>query len=149
MAFLLCMVMVVTFWGVLDRFVFKLGSIWVEELARYTSVWAAFVGAGLGVKTGAHIGVEAFVVILPERYQKWLSLIANLVGLVFCVGVVCICFDFLPKLYMSKQLSPAIRIPVWWAYASVPAGCVLMAFHYIIKIILPFYNRMENFGVSK
>ena len=66
-AVLLFIMTIAIFVAVVERFVIQLGLTWVEEFARYLSVWAAFVGAGLAVKKGAHIGIEAFVQILPKR----------------------------------------------------------------------------------
>ena len=142
----LSLVIGITFWGVLDRFVFKLGSIWVEELARYSSVWAAFIGAGLGVKTGSHIGIEAFVTAIPEKWQKIFVFIVNLLCFIFCVSITVIGYNFLLKLAHTHQLAPATRIPVWWAYAAVPGGCSLMSLHYGVNILRTVLYRFKLAG---
>jgi len=144
LSILLALVISITFWGVLDRFVFKFGTIWGEELARYTSIWAAFIGSGLGAKTGAHIGIEALVSVMPPKTKKILEIIANTVCLCFCIIAICISYKYIGKLMATNQLSSAMRIPVWWAYLAVPSGCVLMFIHYSVKVmelIVPEKNK--------
>ena len=136
LALLLFVMMCAIFWAVLDRFIFKSGQVWLEEFSRYVSVWAAFIGAGLGVKKGAHIGIEAFVQILPPRIKKLADLFVSLVGALFAGSVVVISFSLLEKLMMMKQLSPALRIPVYWAYLAVPVGCALMLIHYVFATVV-------------
>ena len=42
---------------------------WSEELARYTMVWMAYLGASLGIKRNAHLGVAVVVNALPDRLK--------------------------------------------------------------------------------
>ena len=132
---LLFVMMMVIFLAVLERFLFKMGITWIEEFARYVSVWAAFIGSSLAVKKGAHIGIEAFVQILPKKIRQVEELLVDLAGLAFSVVVVYIGIELIQKLLRTNQLSPAMRIPIAWAYIAVPVGCGLMGVHYLIKFI--------------
>ena len=120
---LLLMIMTgITFWGVISRFILNDASPWAEEAARYLSIWAAFIGASLGVKKGAHIGVEAFVMVLPVKIKQYIEVLINFICLCFCCAVTYIGYDYLFKLVSTGQLSPAMRIPIVWAYYAVPIG---------------------------
>ena len=134
-AILLFLMTIAIFLAVIERFVIAMGLTWVEELARYLSVWAAFIGAGLAVKKNAHIGIEAFVSILPSKGQKLDALIVDVIGFIFSLVVGCVGAGFIVKLHMQGTTSPALGIPITWAYASVPFGCALMAIHYFIKFV--------------
>jgi len=127
-AFLLIAIMVITFWAVVTRFIFNNASTWAEEAARYLTIWSVFIGASLGVKKGAHIGVEAFVMILPKKLKQYIDIITNIVCIGFCVAIAYVGYDYLLKLNATGQLSPAMRIPMIIAYAAVPLGCFL--WHY-------------------
>lgn len=142
-ALLLFIMTAVIFWGVVERFILKLGQTWIEEFARYVSVWAALVGAGLGVKMGAHIGVEAFVLALPRKTRARILTLVSAIGFAFCTIVAVVGFQFLPKLLASNQMSPALRIPVAWAYAAIPFGCTLMAIHYSVQVLLSLFGRED------
>ncbi|QNB46610.1 TRAP transporter small permease subunit [Thermanaerosceptrum fracticalcis] len=134
-AILLIIMTAITFWGVIARFVLRDSSSWAEEAARYLSIWAAFIGASLGVKKGAHIGVEAFVMILPKKVQQYISIITTVFCIIFCCAVSYIGYDYTLKLLKTGQLSPAMRMPIVWAYAAVPVGCLLMTIRYFMLLI--------------
>jgi C4-dicarboxylate transporter DctQ subunit len=125
----------VTFWGVINRFFLKNSLSWSEELSRYLSIWATFLGASLGVKKGAHIGVEALVMILPFKIKKNVDIFTDILSFIFCIGIVITGYNYGIKLMATNQLSPAMRIPIYYAYSAIPFGMLLMAIRYIIAIV--------------
>ena len=148
-ALLLFVMTFAIFMSVVERFLMQLGLTWVEEFARYLSVWAAFIGSGLAAKKGAHIGIEAFVQILPIKLRRIEEIAVHIVGFLFSVAVFWIGISFLFKLNEGGQLSPALGIPITWAYAAVPVGFALMGIHYFIKIIVGLSDLLPNTDVSK
>lgn len=134
-AVLLFVMMGIAFYGVIARFVLHNSLSWGDESSRYLSIWAVFLGASLGVKKGAHIGVEAFVMMAPEKAQKYIMILTTLIGITFCCAVTFIGFDYTLKLLKTGQLSPGMHIPIAWAYAAVPVGCLLMTLRYIMLLI--------------
>ncbi|WP_157958261.1 TRAP transporter small permease [Salinicola sp. CR57] len=130
---LLVAMLAVVFLGVLNRFLIQLPLPWTEELARYFMIWATFVGAGLGVKRATHISIDALVIILPAGAQRAVALLANLVSFFFCAWLFHIGMDFVGRMMSAGQLSPAMRIPIYIAYAAVPCGFFLMTLRYFLK----------------
>lgn len=149
LALLLFIMTFAIFIAVVDRFLIQLGLTWVEEFSRYVSVWAAFIGSGLAVKKGAHIGIEAFVQALPSKIRKIEDLIVDVIGFLFSVAVVWVGIGFLSKLSAIGQSSPAIGIPITWAYAAVPVGFALMGIHYFIKMAVSISELSLKTDVSK
>ncbi len=145
---LLFLMTVVTFWGVINRFFLKESLPWSEELARYLSIWAALIGASLGVKKGVHIGVEAFVTVLPARIQEYVSVVTIFLSLVFCTAMAYIGYDFSLKLMETEQLSAAMRIPIVIAYAAIPAGTFLMAVRYAMLLVETVLKVRQNVSGS-
>ncbi len=70
---LLGIMAVVVFIQVIFRFVVKASLPWSEETSRYLLVWITFLGASAGVKTGAHVGVEAVTLMLPYKLRNPVS----------------------------------------------------------------------------
>lgn len=137
---LLFVMTVVVFWQVICRFVLKASLPWSEELSRYILVWASFLGASIGVKRGAHIGVEAFTMILPAKLKKLVQYLAIVLSVLFCLIVFKESLSIIQKQIINNQVSPAMRIPIWWAYAAIPTGMLLMAIRFVqimIKISRP------------
>src|SRR3546814_13342998 len=66
----------ITFSQVVARYVFNSGAVWALELTTYLFAWLVLIGASYGVKIGAQLGVDAFVKMFPERYHRYLFLLA-------------------------------------------------------------------------
>ena len=131
----LSLMTIIVFAQVVCRFVLKSSLPWSEELARYLLVWTTFIGASMGVKMGAHIGVEAFVLMLPQRFRKIVSIITYvLCG--FFTAVVCVFSIQIIMTQMSTgQVSPAMKVPMWVVYSAIPIGTALMTFRYLQVLV--------------
>ncbi|MDR7869693.1 MAG: TRAP transporter small permease [Tissierellaceae bacterium] len=125
---------------VFSRTVLNVSPSWTEEVARYMLVWITFIGASLGVKRGAHMGVEAFTMILPKKVQK----IVQAVTLLICAGftaVTCVNSISILQLQMATgQVSAAIQLPMWIPYSGVTIGMLLMT----IRFLETFVNTVKN-----
>ena len=122
-------------WGVVERYILKAGSGWPDELARYICTWAMLIGAGLCVARGAHVGVEAFVQVLPGRLQRRVEYLSYVLCCVFTIGLSYVGFQYFGRLLSSKQLTPTIEFPIAYAYLAIPIGGVLMTTHYLFKLL--------------
>lgn len=132
------------FWGVVNRFILQHSLKWCEELARYIGIWAVLISASLGVKRGIHVGVEAFVMVLPKKVQKYVSLLTTLLSLMFSIAVTYVGFEYALRLVETNQLSPAMRMPIVWAYLSVPIGCLLMSCRYVLIFLTDLLGILSS-----
>jgi TRAP-type transport system small permease protein len=53
---------------------------WADELARLCFVWSIFLAIPLGLKGGAHIGIEMVAARLPARLKRAVACVVALVG---------------------------------------------------------------------
>lgn len=104
-AVMLAVMSVVVFLQVIFRFVIKASLPWSEELSRYLLVYITYFGCAYGIKTGAHLGVEAFVLILPKTVQKAINVLVQIGGLVVCVLILKFGADIVFSQMQSGQLS--------------------------------------------
>lgn len=121
---------------VLTRFIFDMPLRWTEELSIYILAWVSFLGASVGIKRWAHIGVEAFVVLLPQRMQRYAKLLSLALCMVFFFIMFFFGLEIVQKQFTTGQVSPAMRIPMYVAYLSVPIGGGFM----LIRSIQLFYK---------
>lgn len=128
---LLGAMIVVVFLQVFFRFIIKGSLPWSEELARYLMVWTVFIGASIGAKEGAHIGVEALVSIFPAKVKYFATLLTGFFCVFFCGIIAVVSYKVVLFLNSSGQLSPAMRLPIYWAYLSIPIGSILMGLRFI------------------
>lgn len=120
---------------VISRFVFHSSLSWSEEIARYILVWATFIGGSLGVKKGAHIGVEAFTLVLPAKGKKIVTYVASACCIVFCLIIFKEGLAIILKQITNHQVSPAMQLPMWIPYAALPVGSILMAVRFIQSLM--------------
>jgi len=70
MAVLLAAMVVLVFGNVVLRYVFNSGIAVSEELSRWLFVWMVFLGAIVGLREHAHLGVDSFVKLLSPMGRK-------------------------------------------------------------------------------
>ena len=83
-----------------------------------------FLGSGLGVRYGIHLGVDFIVAAFPTPVRRTFYLVAFL-GMIAFEAVL---IWFGTKLAISNyaQQSASLRMPMAYAYAAIPVGGVIM-----------------------
>ncbi|MCE7027142.1 TRAP transporter small permease [Jiella avicenniae] len=107
------------------RYVFNSSIFWAEELVRYTIVWTAFIGAGMGLRNGKHISVDLLQTFLPERPARLVALAGVVIGCLFSVLLFWYGLALVRHALAMGQLSSAMRIPMGWVYLILPIAGVL------------------------
>ncbi len=134
----------VVFLQVVMRYVFQNSLTWSEELARYIFLWQCWIGASYAVKKGSHIRVE----ILPNKFagkkKVIFEVIITLIWFSFTIFLAYTGTWITTHVFNSGQLSPAMRIPMGYAYASVPVGCFLMIVHLIEDLADLFHKYKQG-----
>jgi TRAP-type C4-dicarboxylate transport system permease small subunit len=133
---------------VIFRYVFNHPLSWSEELSRYLFIWIFLLGASFAVHRRSHFGMDSFFKMLPDKGRHFLIFIIDLfmgvvILLILVQGIVLV-------RNAAAQLSPAMRISMSWAYASLPAGAALMAIHLFtifLKDALNYY-RLKAVGLN-
>ncbi len=124
------------FVNVVLRYVFMKPIYWAEELVRYLMVWLIFIGASQVTSWGGHVGVDILPRFLSKRGNLILAFAVNVVCIAFCIVLAYYSFGQMLRVKNAQQVSPALEIPMWLAYAAIPAGSVLMLIRYIQQIFL-------------
>ena len=104
-------------------------------MARYLFLWQVWVGASYATKKSRHLRVEILRDALPPLGQKILEMLATLIWLAFAIFVVYISYGITSKVMDSNQITPALHLPMYIPYASVPVGMALMVFRSASKIV--------------
>ncbi|KUO51508.1 MAG: hypothetical protein APF76_17750 [Desulfitibacter sp. BRH_c19] len=129
---------IVIFLQVFFRFVIKASLPWSEELARYIMAYAVFIGAAIAAKEGAHIGINVIVGALPKPFDKYMRGIAMFISFIFAALLLYLSIIIVMFLMKTGQKSPAMLIPIWIAYLSVPLGAILMSIRFLQSTYLNF-----------
>lgn len=123
----LLVMIIVVFFQVFFRYVIHYSLPWSEELARYLMTWTVFVGASIGAKEGVHIGVAAFVNLLPRGLKKANIILSGLCSTAFGLITSYVGYLAVARIARMGQFSPAMELPMWIAYLPICIGSFLMA----------------------
>lgn len=80
-AILLGLMTIITFANVVARYAFNSNILWALELTVFLFGWLVLLGASYAVKKNVHLGVDAIIVLLPQRVRRTLGLIS----VTFCI----------------------------------------------------------------
>jgi len=138
--FLLVIVLGAVSTQVIARYVFQAPLFWGDELARYSYVWLAFVGAAFIAGRRAHVTVGVLDNLLSDRALRILESFAQLVVAFTCLALVVYSYEGLLK--TARPKSSALRVPMIWLYGGVWVSFALMAFHSFVNFILVATGRV-------
>jgi len=135
----LAVMVIVIFMQVVMRYVFNNSLSWSEEFARYLFVWFSWIGVSAGLKDGEHLRVEILSTALVRRgfvkSNEMVNIIVSLVWLATTAIVTYYGFEVVMSQMELHVLTPAMRLPVWFGYLSIPACSGVVGIRLIIKII--------------
>ena len=95
---------IVVFVATVARYLDLFPMFWGEELARYIMVYLAYTGAGMAMKTGAHISVKFLVDRIKNRRVRFFFDILSLgLLLFFACSIVVMMFAIIQRLIAMKQ----------------------------------------------
>lgn len=141
------MMVICVFSQVLFRYVFNISAPWTEELARFTFIWATFLGAGIAFAEGGHLGVQVVVNrFKTPRGNAFIRLVADffcfwLLGVYVVEGT-----DLSLRLIEMGQTSPAIpSLLIGFVYLAIPLGSFLM----IVNILPKSLSRLQALVTGK
>lgn len=72
-------------WQVVGRYVFNDTPTWAEGLALLLVLYITSLAVAVGVRDAGHIGLESFLVLLPERIRVKLEVLIHVLVAVFGV----------------------------------------------------------------
>lgn len=124
---------VVLFVNVMMRYFFHAASSWVEEALRYACIWVTFIGGSQCVKKGTHVGVDLVVQLMPAKIQKYFVALGQFIAAIFTGMCVYAGYNATMLVVEMNQKSPAMLMPMWIVYISIPLGCLLMCIRFIIS----------------
>lgn len=125
LAAMACMV----FANVALRFTTDASILWVEEVSRYLMIWLTFLGGGLVLRYGGHVGIDTLQESLPRHATAIRGAIVLLL-LGFFAFMVAIGIRYAALTW--EQTTPILGVPVGAVYLSIPIGFSLLTAHLLL-----------------
>lgn len=116
------------FTAVITRFLLSFSFTWIEEVARYSMLWVAFMGGILAVSKNRHIGVDVIFSVLPKKYHRVYSGIVFFVSGVFMLYFSLSVYGLIQTVKAGGQVSVSMTwFPMYLIYVSALVGTFLMS----------------------
>ncbi|WP_293724075.1 TRAP transporter small permease [Stappia sp.] len=141
-AFMLIVMVGCTVLQVVARFVFSTGLSWTDEVAMFSFIWAALMGAALVINTGGAHRIDAFVRLLPLPPRR---VVLALVYVTILAALVLLAVYGVKLLFVVHfQKSSILRVPMSWIYAALPLSATLM----LVSTLLDWRSHL-GFGAPE
>lgn len=136
----------ILFTNVVLRNFFESGLVWGNELSSYLNILAVYIAISAGLKYGSHVGVSVVVdYVVPKKLRKAVSVLTQLIVLVFCILVAYLAVRMTAAQYASGQTSPVLSFPLWIIYGIVIVGMSMSCIRIIMEIF-KIINRKDDGG---
>jgi TRAP-type C4-dicarboxylate transport system permease small subunit len=111
------------------RFLTDHSILWVEEASRYLMIWLTFLGAGLVLRYGGHVGIDTLQGALPLQ-APWIR--AAIFALLLAFFATMLWLGARYTLLTWGQTTPVLEIPIGAVYLAMPIGFALMIVHLLL-----------------
>ncbi len=124
------------------RYGMNLSIDWADELSRLAFVWSMFLAIPLGVRQGAHIGINVLVERFPPAVQRQLQRAAATVSAVMLLLVAWAALGV--ALEQWDELMATLDWSVGWFIVPVGVGALLSALHLLHAAIWGAYQPADE-----
>ncbi|GLQ17182.1 TRAP transporter small permease [Maritalea porphyrae] len=162
LAILLALITIISFVQVVMRYGFNASFGGALELTRIIFAWLILFGMSYGVKMGTHLGVDAFIRMLPKKGLRYAAIFGAAATLLYAVMLISVdwmkifgvsskggAVVYWSKMYqlqlgledlkypswISEPLGLDERVKRWMAYLILPVGLGLLGFRSLQAMI--------------
>lgn len=135
---------IVLFINIFLRYAFSAGFHWAEEFVRYAIMWMVFIGSSACVRRNEHLSVNALTGRFTGTMKTVAHVFANLVALAFAFFLLYYGMELTLKIAQTGQSTPALEMPKYFIYMSIPVAGLLMSVRYLQRIYLIIKGTEEN-----
>lgn len=136
----LLVVLVLDVWlGVLARYVIPLPLTFTEELARYLMIWMALLAVSSGIAHREHIGVEFVFTRLPGGVRRWLAVAFDLIAFAFFFALFWYGLSFAHKGF--SRMTMIYSIPKGYPFSGVPLAALMACIQLFLIGIYDFFSE--------
>ena len=134
---MLAILIILTFLGVIYRYVLAAPFTWLEEVQTSCLVWIVFAAAGPAFRYGNHVAIEMFVDLMPKSMQKVMTVLISAVVVIVLAYLFKETLGFIAIFARSGRATSMLKIPFSLIY-----GIALVS--YVDLLISYFYSLYAN-----
>ena len=123
---------------VIFRYVLNHSIYWSEEVGRYLLIWITFLGASVGFRRKAHVGIDFLYQKVSEPIKRYFKVVIEI--FILLLSFIMFFYGIKLSIFVRMQLSPALFLPMSIPYSSVAVGGFLIFFHSLKFFIDDLYE---------
>lgn len=123
------------FFQVIMRTVFKNSLSWSEELSRYIFIWQIWLGASIALREHEHINVTLiYGIVKNSRAQAVIHAFADLCWFLFCLFLIFNGRSLVASILSRNVTSSGLGVPMVLVYAALPVASALVCLRLLPKL---------------
>ena len=141
-SWLVLAMVLITIWDVALRYLFKAGSVMVQELEWHFFGINFLIAAGFTLKNNGHVRVDIFYDKIDQKKKAFVDLVGNLLFLIpYCLMVIWMSYPFVANSWSLRECSPDPGgLPARYVIKAVlPSGFFLLLIQGISEAIKNFF----------
>lgn len=135
--------------GVIARAVFNSSLTFTEELGQALNMAVTFLGIGYCARKARHISMSVVFDLVGIKIKKSLMCVITILTGVIMFYLAYISIRYTINVFNLGRVTPALRIPMWIIYLTVPLGFILGGIEYIRAFVKNIQNKEEVFISSQ
>lgn len=140
----LVILVVLTFMGVIWRYILGQPFTWLEEVQLACMVWIVFAGGGAAFRTGNHTAIEMVVDLMPKITQKVVQLLISVVVMVVIGYLFANTLTFIQLMIRSGRSTSMLHIPYSLIYGIALPSYVDMIISYFYSMITGVKSEVKE-----
>ena len=141
---LIVVMVFLTCYEVLLRYVFHRAPMVADEFGAYMLVWVTFLGLAYTMKKKSHIRVMVLISRFPARITRWLRPFTLAVGLAYAIFLMRFSIDLVVRSYTKDfRATTWIETPTYIPQLIIPIGLGLFAIYLFIEMIRSFRDAIR------
>lgn len=137
----MCILVGLTFCGVIARYVLGNPFTWIEEIQAAMIIWVIFGAAGAAFRTGNHAAIEVFFEFFPKPLKMVVNVLILIVTIVTLLFLGYLSIQYMMVFANSGRTTAVLHISYILIYCIVPVSCIWQVFNFIL---VNFFHYSEQ-----
>lgn len=126
---------IVVIMNVFTRYFLKFTYFWAEEIAVGCFVWTIFLGTAAAYKEKALIGVEALIVLLPEKIRNIVEFFTYILLMILSGIMMVFSFTYVAS---SSKITAALEFSYGYINSAIVLSFALMTLYSLMFAVKSF-----------
>lgn len=127
--------------NVIMRTIFNSSLTFSEEIGQFLLIIISFFGIGYCVRQNKHINMSIIFDAVSKNNKKRMMLLISSVSAIVMIALSILSLQYVISVIRFGRTSPALNIPMFWFYISIPFGFIIGAIEYFGTLIANIKNK--------